>query len=198
MKRVFPLLLLLAACAAPPPAPKAVPEQPAQAPGEERVIGTVRVTATALNVRADASTDADVIVLAKRGEKFSLLKDGGDWLKVKLPSGKIGWVSAQHVSREGARKTARKRSGSCPPDADFAFVKTPMLSFSDRPKPGMVVVDATVNTNGDVVATKIVSNSTGDETLAFLTEREIKLAKFTAPIRNCVPRTFIFTYKRTF
>ena len=156
------------------------------------------VKATALNVRAHSSTEADVIKLVRRGEKLSLLKDGGDWLKVKLASGEVGWVSAQHVAREGAKQTARKRSRSCPADSDFAFVKTPLPSFSDKPQPGMVVVEATVNTKGDVVSTRIVSNSTGEETLAFLTEREIKAAKFTAPIRNCVPRSFIYTYKRTF
>jgi uncharacterized protein YgiM (DUF1202 family) len=194
VKRVLLVVLLAAACSAPPPpAPKTAPV------GEDRVIGRVRVTATALNVRSDASTDADVVKLVKKGETLSLLKDGGDWLRVKLASGEVGWVSAQHVAREGAKKqTARKRSGGCPADSDFAFVKTPRPAFSDTPKPGMVVVDASVNTKGDVVSTKIVSNTTGDETMAFLTEREIKSAKFTPPVRNCVPRNFIYTYKRTF
>jgi outer membrane biosynthesis protein TonB len=73
-----------------------------------------------------------------------------------------------------------------------------MPSFSDSGSHGVVVVDATVNTSGDVTATKLVSNTTGDEALAFLTEREIKSAKFVAPIRNCVPRAFIFTYTRSF
>lgn len=194
VKRVLSLLLLAVACAAPPtPAPKTAP-----APADDRVVGTVRVTATALNVRADSSTDAEVIKLVRKGEKLSLLKDGGDWLKVKLASGEVGWVSAQHVARDGAKQARSKRSGSCPADSDFAFVKTPLPSFSDKPKPGMVVVDASVNTKGDVVSTKVVSNSTGEEALAFLTQREIKSAKFTAPIRNCVPRSFIYTYKRTF
>lgn len=195
MKRVLLFLLLAAACAAPPPpAPKVAPETV-----EDRVVGSVTVKATALNVRANASTDAEVIKLAKRGEKLSLLKDDGDWMKVKLASGEVGWVSSQHVGREGAKPAAKKKkSGSCPPDSDYAFAKTPTPTFSDRPKPGMVVVEANVNTSGDVVSTKVVSNTTGDEAMAFLTEREIKQAKFVVPIRNCVPRTFIYTYRRTF
>ncbi len=193
--RVLPVVLLLVACAAPPPpAPKPVPEPVA----EERVIGRVEVTATALNVRAGASTEADIVTLVKRGEKLALLSDGGDWLKVKLTSGEVGWVSAQHVRTEGAKQTARKRRAGCPADSDFAFVKTPTPTFSDQPKPGLVVVDATVSTKGDVVSTKVVSNTTGEEALAFLVEREIRSAKFIAPIRKCVPRTFIFTYKRSF
>ena len=195
MKRVLSLLLLAVACAAPSPPPKTAPEPAA----EERVIGKVEVTATALNVRTGASTESEIITMAKRGEKLSILVDGGAWLKVKLASGESGWVSAQHVRPEGAKQTAKRpRRGGCPPDSDFAFVKTPVPSFSDRPRPGTVIVDATVNTNGDVVSTKVVSNTTGEESLAFLTEREIRAAKFTAPIRDCVPRTFIYTYRRTF
>ena len=48
------------------------------------------------------------------------------------------------------------------------------------------------------MSTKVLSNSTGDEALAFLAEREMKATKFIAPIRNCISRAFIFTYKRTF
>ena len=190
MKRVLSLLLLAVACASPPP-PKPVPESV-----EERILGTVEVVATGLNVRTGASTESEIVTMVKRGEKLSLLVDGGAWLKVKLPSGESGWVSAQHVRAEGAKPKPRR--GKCPPDSDFAFVKTPVPSFSDRPRPGTVVVDATVNTSGDVVSTKVVSNTTGEESLAFLTEREIRAAKFTAPIRNCAPRTFIYTYRRTF
>ncbi len=138
-------------------------------------------------------------MLVKRGERLSLLKEDGDWMKVKLASGEIGWVSSQHVGREGAKSAAKKRrSGSCPADSDFAFAKTPLPAFSDRPKPGMVVVEANVNAKGDVVSTRVVTNTTGDESLGFLTEREIKQAKFVAPIRDCTPRTFIYTYRRTF
>ena len=60
------------------------------------------------------------------------------------------------------------------------------------------MVEATVSAKGTVTDTRLVSNDTGDEALAFLAEREIKGAKFSPPIRNCVPRSFIFTYRRTF
>lgn len=60
------------------------------------------------------------------------------------------------------------------------------------------LVDATVNTSGDVQNTKVISNTTGEDALAKMAEREIRAAKFTPPYRDCVPKTFIFTYKRTF
>lgn len=199
MRRVLLLMAAIALrCAAPaPPAPVPEPVKPVeQAVPEPKVIDTVKVTASALNVRKEASTDADVLTQVKKGESLDVLFEGDSWVKVKLANGETGWVAARFV---GKGKTAKKtKSGSCPADSDYAFEETPMLAFSDSGAHGMVVVEATVSAKGSVTATKVVSNATGDEALAFLAEREIKGAKFSPPIRNCAPRSFIFTYRRTF
>lgn len=158
------------------------------------------MNASALNMRETPTTDSAVVRQVKRGTSLSVLGAEKGWLRVKLASGEAGWVAERFVLRAGesAAKSAVRRSGNCPADSDYAFLETPQLSFSENPPPGMVVVEANVNTRGVVTSTKVISNSTGDEALAFLTEREIKSAKFAPPIRNCVPRAFIFTYKRTF
>jgi len=189
------------ACAAPEPKPEPVaPPPPApvvEKPVVEKVIGTVRVTASALNVRSEASTDADVVAQVKKNESLSVLANLNDsWVKVRLASGEVGWVAARFVSSGVAAK--KKRTSGCPADSDYAFAETPTLAFSDSGAHGVVVVDANVNVSGNVTRTKVVSNSTGDEALAFLAEREIKAAKFSPPIRNCAPREFVFTYRRTF
>lgn len=195
-------IALLAACSsAPPPAPAPTSEQPAAAtPAPAASIGIVTVTASALNVRRDPSTTGDVITMVKRGQKLTLLASTESWMKVRLESGENGWVSSQHVTRDGAapKPAARPRKGSCPADSDYAFATTPVPTFSDSGAHGLVVVEADVDTSGRVTSTRVVSNSTGDEALGFLTQKEIKGAKFVAPIRNCVARAFIFTYKRTF
>lgn len=207
MGRVLVLLSLtiVLSCAAPaPPSPVSVPEEPVAAapagPVEERVIRSVRVTATSLNVRASASTEAEVITQVRKGTALDVLSENESWVKVRLADGSTGWVAGRFVSsRDGKTESARKKkSGGCPADSDYAFTETPMPSFSDRGAHGIVVVEANVNASGDVTKTRVVSNGTGDETLAFLAEKEIKAAKFSPPIRNCVPRAFIFTYKRAF
>lgn len=198
-------LLLVFACAspAPPPpvaAPATPPPPPPAAPAQERVLGTVRVTASALNVRADATAEGEVITQVKKGTSLDVLAEGDSWTKVRLASGEVGWVASRFVSAgsaQPARKAQAARKG-CPADSDFAFVETPTLAFSDRGAHGIVVVEASVSAKGNVTGTKVVSNTTGDESLAFLAEREIKGAKFSPPIRNCVARSFIFTYRRTF
>jgi uncharacterized protein YgiM (DUF1202 family) len=148
------------------------------------------------------TTEAAVVRQVKRGTPLAVLGSDEGWLRVRLEDGETGWVAERFVARARAAsgKTARSssRRGNCPPDSDFAFLETPPLSFSENPRPGMVVVDASVNTKGVVTSTKVISNTTGEEALAFLAEREIRQAKFAPPIRNCVPRAFIFTYKRTF
>lgn len=195
------VLVLALRCATPAPAPPpAVEVAPAPPPVEEKVVGTATVNASALNVRAEAATEAAVVLQLKRGQKVSVLAPGESWTKVRLASGETGYVATRFLKREGERasKTTSKSKRSCPADSDFAFVTTPTLSFSDSGAHGMVVVDATVDTKGDVIETKLISNSTGDESLAFLTQREIKAAKFSPPIRDCAARKFIFTYRRTF
>lgn len=199
MARALLVLALTAAalrCAAPapPPAPAPEPAPVAEAkPAEERVVGAVRVTATALNVRTAASADADVVAQVKRGQALDVLANGNDWVKVRLAGGEVGWVSARYVSGGVAEK---KRKVGC--ESDYAFTETPTLAFSDSGAHGLVVVEASVSAKGNVTSTKVVSNATGDESLAFLAEKEIKGAKFAPPMRNCVARAFIFTYRRTF
>lgn len=195
MKKVFFIVLVaFAACSTPtPPQPESAPQQP---PGEEKQIGMVKVTATLLNVRRDASSSSDVLAQVRRGERLPLLSPSNDeWYRVRLGTGVVGFISAQHAVREGAPSRARR---GCPADADYAFVKTPTPAFSENSAHGIVTVEANVDVKGNVTSTKVVGNTTGDDALATLAEREIRTATFTAPVRNCVPKAFIFTYKRSF
>lgn len=156
------------------------------------------MTASALNVRRTASTDAEVIVQVKKGTALAVLARDESWTRVRLAGGETGWVASRFLSDGAAPKRASSRRSGCAADSDFAFVETPTLAFSDSGAHGLVVIEANVNTKGTVTATKVMSNSTGDDALAFLAEREIRSATFSPPIRSCVPRAFIFTYRRTF
>ena len=192
VRRLLVIALVLASCAAPPP-PAPSPGPPAEAPGEEKAIGTVRVTATTLNVRREASATSEVVAQVRKGERLALLTSGDQWHRVRLGNGAIGFVSVDHVIREGA-----PRRRGCAPDADFQFVKTPVPDLREGAAHGVVTVDANVDTKGNVTSTKVVGNTTGDESLGATAEREIRAAKFSPPIRNCVAKPFIFTYKRSF
>jgi len=206
MKR-FALVLLVAACAAPPPAPAPPPPapaaQPQPAPASETAIGGGRVNASVLNVRSEPSMQGEVIGHARRGERVTILAESGEWIRVRTGGGEVGWVSAQHVARDDAASSApasstSRRRGGCPPDSDYRFLTPPRPSFNEGGPHGVVTIEASVNAAGIVTSTRVVSNTTGQDAFAAAAEREVKDAKFAPPVRNCVARAFVFTYRRAF
>jgi uncharacterized protein YgiM (DUF1202 family) len=208
MKRVYALALLLAACAAPPPAPAPTPPPPASAPQPqpsapaETPIGSGRVNASVLNVRSAPSLDGEIVSHARRGERVTILAESGEWLRVRTGSGEVGWVSSQHVARSDAAAASppapSRRRGGCPPDSDYRFLTPPRPSFTENGPHGVVTVEASVNADGVVMSTRVVSNTTGQDAFAAIAAREVKEAKFAPPVRNCVTRGFLFTYRRAF
>ena len=173
---------------------------PVVQPVAETPIGAASVKTATLNVRSAPSLDGDILTQIKKGDRLAILQNSDDWIRIRLNDGTIGWVSRPLIAIDGqqAAKAPKPRKNGCPVDSDFHFAKTPTPAFSDSSKHGLVVVDAYVNTKGDVTSTKVVSNTTGDDALAFLAQREMKESKFVAPVRNCVTREFIFTYRRSF
>lgn len=206
MKSVFAVLLLAAACAAPPPAPRPAPQppapiaQPPAAPASDTAIGSGRVNASVLNVRSKPSMEGEVIGHAHRGERVTILGESGEWLRVRTGSGEVGWVSSQHVARDDALAPAPSSRGrrGCPPDSDYRFLTPPRPSFNENGPHGVVTIEASVNVQGTVTSTKVVSNTTGEDALATIAAREVTAAKFAPPVRNCVARAFLFTYRRAF
>lgn len=199
MKR-FLALALLAACTAAPPTPTPIPP-PAPAPAApsspappESPIGSGRVNASVLNVRDSPSLQGEVIGHARRGERVTILVESGEWLRVRTGSGEAGWVSSQHVARDGAATSRR----GCPPDSDYRFVAAPRPAFNEDGPHGVVTIEASVNAQGTVTSTRVVANTTGADALAIIASREITAARFAAPVRNCVTRAFLFTYRRAF
>ena len=85
-----------------------------------------------------------------------------------------------------------------PPDGNYSFINAPKPSFFENGPHGMVVIEASVDARGIVTSTRVVSNDTKDVSLAAIAEREVRNARFAPPIRNCVPKAFVFTYKRAF
>ena len=203
MKRAAIVLLLAACTAAPPPAPTPAPPAPAPVaaprPAAETPIGSGRVNASTLNVRSEPSMQGDVIGHARRGERVTILGESGEWIRVRTGGGEVGWVSAQHVARDdAAAPSSRARRGGCPPDSDYRFINPPRPSFNEDGPHGVVTIEASVNAQGTVTSTKVVSNTTGADALATIAAREVTAAKFAPPVRNCVTRAFLFTYRRAF
>lgn len=58
---------------------------------------TAEVGAKVLNVRAEKSTDSDVVATATQSDSLEVVQDDGDWLKVCIDHDTYGWVSADYV-----------------------------------------------------------------------------------------------------
>src|SRR4051794_33775741 len=201
MKSVAIVLLLVAACSAPPPpGPSPIhtpaPARAPQAPAAETAIGSGRVNASMLNVRSEPSLQGEVVGHARRGERVTILGESGEWIRVRTGGGEVGWVSSQHVARDDAAAPSPRGRRGCPPDSDYRFVTAPRPSFNENGPHGVVTIEAAVNVQGTVTSTKVVSNTTGEEALAAIAAREVTAAKFAPPVRNCVARAFLFTYRR--
>ncbi|MFN2237965.1 MAG: SH3 domain-containing protein [Thermoanaerobaculia bacterium] len=184
-------LLGLAACQS--TAPVVEPETPGEtiavvADAPETPIGMARVTATSLNVRSGPSTSDAIVASVRRNQRVTLLSRNGAWARIRVASGEPGWVAARYLREEKG----------CSPDRDFEVVEAAPLTFSDSGAKGSVIVEATVGGDGVVDSTKIISNETGDGALAELAALEVSKMRFRAPVRNCVERKFIYTYRRTF
>ena len=187
------IILSIASCQSSDPPPAAVTPVPetgiAAEPSEPEVaIGTVRVTASTLNVRGEPSTSAAIVATVRRNQRLDLLAREQGWSRVRIGTGDAGWVASRYVREEKG----------CPPDREFSIAEAPMMRFSDSGARGMVTIEVSVDRSGKVTSTRLLSNETGDEALAFLAQEEIRNARFNPPIRNCQAKAFIYTHRRTF
>jgi SH3-like domain-containing protein len=198
MRRLFALagvvgvvLGLATACrTAPPPPPVAhVPVVPQPAPEAVPAEEHVRVTARRLNVREEPTTKSATTARVKKGEPLTVLGRDGEWVRIKLPDGTAGWVYGRYVEPDRP----------CPPDkVDAELLSDVPLSFTEGASIGKVVVEATVDAAGNVVSTRVVSDTTGIPELVQRAESEVRGLKFSPPVHNCHPVPFLYTYTRKF
>ncbi|WP_079509870.1 SH3 domain-containing protein [Mesobacillus jeotgali] len=78
--------------------------------------GSVSITATSLNVRNGPGLSYPVTGAVKKGDRFSIIKEQGDWIQISLGGSKQGWVAQWFTAREAAKpvvaQTPADNSGS--------------------------------------------------------------------------------------
>ncbi|ESU30719.1 hypothetical protein G3A_20645 [Bacillus sp. 17376] len=65
--------------------------------------GSVSITATSLNVRTGPGLSYPISGSVKKGEKFSIVKEEGDWIQISLGGSKKGWVAQWFTAKEAAK-----------------------------------------------------------------------------------------------
>ncbi|CAM3936571.1 SH3 domain-containing protein [Mesobacillus thioparans] len=62
--------------------------------------GSVSITATSLNVRNGPGLSYPVTGSVKKGEKFPIVKEEGEWIQISLGGSKKGWVAQWFTAKE--------------------------------------------------------------------------------------------------
>ncbi len=61
---------------------------------------TAVVTGEVVNIRSGPGTGFNILLSARKGERFQVLDKSGDWVGISLPSGSKGWVAGWLVNIE--------------------------------------------------------------------------------------------------
>ncbi|MFP7297512.1 SH3 domain-containing protein [Neobacillus niacini] len=67
------------------------------------VIGTV--TASSLSIRDGSSLNARIIGSVSKGQKFAILDEVNNWVKIEYKSGKTGWAAGWYFSKDQAKSS---------------------------------------------------------------------------------------------
>jgi uncharacterized protein YgiM (DUF1202 family) len=82
-------------------------ERPPQAEISKEPSKIYLATITDAEVRLATSTKSKIMTTLKKGEEIEKVGVSGDWTKVKLPSGDIGWVQKDFLREVGPRQSMR-------------------------------------------------------------------------------------------
>lgn len=74
--------------------------------------GRLTITATSLNVRQGPGLSYPVGGSVKKGEKYSIVKQDGDWIQISLGGGKKGWVAEWFTAMDSKGQPAINQSST--------------------------------------------------------------------------------------
>ena len=171
MKRLL-LLALLVACSKPA----------AEIPPDTREAKEVKyVGAPELQVHKWAKEDSEVIAKFLNGESVSVISHKGEWAEIRTGGG-TGWAKTADLAD----------SPDAEPTPRFKHIPSPVTRPGAK---GTVYIEATVNQEGDVTSTKVITNTTGSAELAVKNAAALEKAKFYPIVVKGERKPFIYYYR---
>lgn len=131
------------------------------------------VRAPALIIHGRPSDAAPVVTKYQNGEAVDVLSRRGGWTEIRIASGS-GWVHAADV---GPAAPARVD------DTKPRFRREP-APVTEPGAHGEMVLEASVNSDGDVVAVRVVRNTTGSHGLEAKNVNSLQQALFEPMVRH--------------
>jgi TonB family protein len=181
LKRAFAVaatFLILAACSK----DGAEVAQPQRTAIEFRYVGPAKVS-----VRSQPSSSAPEIAAFERGESVSILAKSGSWAEVRVADGS-GWIPVGDLVTTVQQEKIEA-------DNTTPHFITPPPAVTDLGVHGEIVLEANVNSDGDVTSVRVIRNSTGSPGLAFKNSEALKRAKFTPVVRGGRHESFIYEHR---
>jgi uncharacterized protein YgiM (DUF1202 family) len=139
-----------------------------------------------LPVHSQPADVTPVITRYRHGESVPVLSRKGDWAEVRTAMGN-GWVHQKDLVDASEAASSKEN-----PNPRFQHPPAPVSAPGAH---GTVYIEADVNTDGDVVNTTIIENTTGSATLAEQNEFALKRSKFYPIIIRGERKPFKYYYR---
>lgn len=147
------------------------------------------VGAPELAVRAQPNDTAPIVVTYQNGESISILADKGEWVEVRSGDGS-GWARAADLTTAEGRQQAEDN-----PEPKFRVMPMPVSAPSAK---GEIYLEADVNSDGDVISVRTISNTTGSPALEHQNTEALKQAKFFPIMQNNQRTKFKYYHRVTY
>jgi hypothetical protein len=181
MKRILAFLLLTLACKN---EPAVVDTADTREPIEIRYVSSPTV-----DVHARADDKSPVLASYQTGESIPVLSRKGEWTEVRTGE-RAGWVHSPDLT-DAAGKQAQEEN----PQPRFRVMPVPVSAPSAH---GEIYIEADVNSDGDVIGTTLIVNSTGSDVLAQQNSDALKSAKFYPILIHGKRQKFKYYHKVTY
>ncbi|MGB8955122.1 MAG: SH3 domain-containing protein, partial [Tumebacillaceae bacterium] len=141
-------------------------------------IEVAEATGTDINVREGASTSYNIITTISPGTTYPLLQSSGDWVQIRLPDERTGWVYKHLVS-----VTEQKAQDAAQEELQQATVITDILNIRTSPALNGVVVGTL--RQGEIVKVRKVADGWAEiqqqDGIRYVKSEYIKLPTQPAP-----------------
>ncbi|MEO6258981.1 MAG: SH3 domain-containing protein [Thermoanaerobaculia bacterium] len=150
-------------------------------------IATEYVRGASLPIHAQPAEASPVVTTYQNGEAVSVLTRHDGWIEVRTVSGS-GWVLASELS--SAAEASKVESDNT--TARFIRAPEPMAEPNAH---GDIVLEAQVNSEGDVMSVRTMRNSTGLIGLEARTAAALQKAKFAPMVQHGNRLPFVYEHR---
>jgi len=170
------LALALLACSNPPEPP---PREP---------IDILYVGAPQLPIHGKPSESSRVLSTYRQGEAVTILATKGEWVEVRLGSGDTGWAKKTLL-------TAVQNAGEFSSATSARFRVQPNPVYSHQKLTGEIILEASVNSDGDILSVRTLRNTTGSKALEAENRAALMRARFYPMLIRGRRQPFVYEYR---